>query len=89
MLYYPFPGYDNKDAAGNVIDASKNSGLSDTKIVKSDIFGNLSRELNFRSLTFTVDNLPDFRYFSIKLVGSGTDQAHPPRVQDFRVIALA
>ena len=89
MLYYPFPGYDNRDSAGNVVDVSKNSGLSDIKISKSDNFANLSRELNFRSLTFTVDNLPDFRYFSIKLVGSGTDQAHPPRVKDFRVIALA
>ena len=43
----------------------------------------------WKDYEFTIDNLPTFRYFSIKLVGTGTNQAQPPRVKNLRVLALA
>lgn len=88
-IYYPFPGYNNLDNLGNVIDIANNDGLSDIKIAKTDNLANLSENLEYKEYTFTTNNLTDFRYFSIKLVGSSTDMAHPPRIKDLRVIALA
>jgi len=88
-IYYPFPGYDNLDSLGNVIDIANNDGLSDIKIAKTDNLANLSQNLDYKEYTFTTNNLTDFRYFSIKLIGSSTDMAHPPRLKDLRVIALA
>jgi len=88
-VYYPFPGYSNLTNLGAIIDAANNDGLPDSKIAKSDNFKNLSPELEYKEYEFTVNNLPDFRYFSIKLVGSSQDQAHPPRLRELRVIALA
>ena len=77
-IYSPFPGY------SNLVD-----GSSDNELVKSDILGFSSNEITFKDYEYTVDNLPSFRYFSIKLVGSSTNQAFPPRLRDLRVIALA
>jgi len=88
-IYYPFPGYNNLDNLGNVLDIANNDGLSDIKVAKSDSLANLSENLEYKEYTFTTNNLTDFRYFSIKLVGSSSDMAHPPRVKDLRVIALA
>jgi hypothetical protein len=89
LVYYPFPGYTNLNSFNKVIDYSKNSGLSDTKVVKDDGIGFEGDKVNYKEFTFTVDNLPSFRYYSIKLVGTSTNQAYPPRVKDLRVIALA
>ena len=88
-IYYPFPGYNNLDSLGNIIDISNNNGLSDIKVEKTDNLNNLSEQLPYKEYTFTTNNLTEFRYFSIKLVGSSSDMAHPPRVKDLRVIALA
>lgn len=89
LVYYPFPGYDNLDVNGKVINSSKNSGLPDFRNPKEDKLGFTSNEISYKEYSFTVDNLPSFRYYSIKLVGTSTNQAYPPRVKDLRVIALA
>ena len=88
-IYYPFPGYNNLDSLGNVINTTNNDGLSDVKIAKTDNLANLSQNLDYKEYTFTTNNLTEFRYFSIKLIGASTDMAHPPRLKDLRVIALA
>jgi hypothetical protein len=88
-IYYPFPGWNNLDSLGNVINIANNDGLSDVKVTKTDNLANLSQNLNYKEYTFTTNNLTDFRYFSIKLIGSSSDMAHPPRLKDLRVIALA
>jgi len=88
-VYYPFPGYNNLTNVGSVLDLANNNGLPDTLIEKSDNFNNLSENLIYKEYEFTVNNLSDFKYFSVKLIGSSTDQAHPPRLREFRVIALA
>ena len=44
---------------------------------------------NFKEYTFTVDDLPEFRTYRIKLILTSTSQVHVPRVRNLRVIALA
>lgn len=89
FVYYPFPGYSNLTLSGEVIDPSNNDGTSDKFVQKVDILDQGNNEALFKDYEFTIDNLPSFRYFSIKLVGSSTNQAYPPRLKDLRVIALA
>lgn len=89
LIYYPFPGYNNLTSNGDIVDPSKNDGLPDKMISKTDVIGFDGDVLDFREYEFTIDNLPSFRYFGIKLVGTSTNQAYPPRVKDLRVIALA
>jgi len=88
-VYYPFPGYNNLDVNGNVIDISASDGLSDKKVVKTDVLSSNTNDVLFNDYTFTADDLPEFRYFSIKIIGSSTSQSNPPRIKDLRVIALA
>jgi hypothetical protein len=89
VVYYPFPGYSNRLISGEVIDISKSDGTSDTFVSKTDKVAFESSDIEFKDYEFTIDSLPPFRYFSIKLVGSSTNQAYPPRFRDLRVIALA
>lgn len=88
-LYYPFPGYSNLTSTGQVINFSNSDGTPDKKVPKTDVLGFASNELSFKDYEFTVNGLPNFRYFSIKLVGSSTNQVYPIRMRDLRVIALA
>lgn len=88
-IYYPFPGYGNIYEQGQAIDLEKSNGNPDYLIEKTDAVGFASEELVYRDYEFTIDNLPDFRYFSIKIIGTSTNEAYPPRVKDLRVLALA
>ena len=88
-IYYPFPGYSNRIESGQVIDPANNDGTSDTLVPKNDTLGFDSNEIAFKDYEFTIDNLESFRYFSIKLVGTSTNQSYPPRLRDLRVIATA
>jgi len=87
-IYYPFPGYSNQATDPDEFFAG-GDGTPDEKTPKSDIMKFESSELDFRDYEFTIANLPEFRYFSIKLIGAGTNQAFPPRLKDLRVISLA
>ena len=89
-IYYLFPGYSNVTTDGSrIISESLNDGTSDKKMIKTSNVGYKPSDLTYKDYEFTVSNLPSFRYFSIKMIGSGTNQAFPPRFSDFRVIALA
>lgn len=88
-IYYPFPGFANLNNLGQTINPSLNDGTSDAFVPKTDVLSSLEEPSLFKDYEFTVDNLPPFRYFSIKLVGSSTNQAYPPKLKDLRVIALA
>ena len=44
---------------------------------------------DFREHTFTIDELPSFNSYRIKLLLTSTNQANPPRIRNLRVIALA
>ena len=43
----------------------------------------------FREYEFTIDSLKEFDGFKIKIMMTGTNQATPPRVSEFRAIALS
>tara|TARA_B100000003_G_scaffold91492_1_gene82045 strand:- start:3864 stop:6329 length:2466 start_codon:yes stop_codon:yes gene_type:complete len=88
-LYYPFPGFSNLDINGKIIDFAKCDGSSDKRVPKTDVLSADSDVAPFRDYEFSIDNLPEFRYFTVKLVGTGTNQAYPPRLKDLRIIALA
>ena len=83
-----FPGYNNLTTDNNldgyfdIVDESKNSGLSDT-IVPSSL------ENQFLEYQYTAANVGPFVGFTIKIVMSGTRQDKYPRFKDLRAIALA
>jgi len=89
QIFYPFPGYANKTNLGQTIDDSLSDGTPDIKVPKSDVYAFRSAKLKFKDYEFSIDNLPEFKYFSIKFIGSSTNQAYPPRLKDLRVIAFA
>jgi hypothetical protein len=88
-IYYPFPGYSNLDSDGNIIDIKNNNGSPDKQIIKTDILSFNSSELPYREYEFTAENLPSFKIFSVKIIGTSKNQAYPPRFREFRAIALA
>ena len=87
-FYFPFPGYANIATDGTV-DVGNSDGSSDVNVPKTDVLGFSQEELIYRDYEYTVDDLESFRYFSIKIVGSSTNQSYPPRLRDLRIIALA
>ena len=44
---------------------------------------------NFKDFKFSVNNLPEFTSFQIKILFRGTNSSYPARIKDFRGIALA
>ena len=81
QLWQLFPGYDNLDANGQVINAAKNNGLPD-KFVPASV-----TEEDFKSYEFTANNLPQFNGFQIKIMMTGTNSSFVPQISDFRVIS--
>jgi len=83
MVYQLFPGYDNRDENGAVVNVKSNSGLPDAYVPPA------SNRADFREYEFTIDRLKEFDGFKIKIMMTGTNQATPPRVREFRAIALS
>lgn len=81
-IFVPFPGWDK-------INTSNNSGRPDKYVSPTSYLGFESNELSFSEHKFTVDNLPSFKTYRIKVVMSSTNQVYPPRFKNLRVIALA
>ena len=77
-----FPGFDNIDQNGKVINISNNSGRPDDEITPS-----VGSE--FKDYSFTSRELPPFTKFQIKIDMVGTDQAKPPFIKELRAIAVA
>ena len=77
-----FPGYDNMDVNGKIISAKSNSGLPDRNISPS-----LTNQ--FTEYEWSVNDLPQFSGFQVKVECISTNQADPIQVIDFRTIALA
>ena len=81
QLFELFPGFENLDSNGNVIDASKNNGKPDRRILSS------STEADYKEYEFNAKNLPQFNGFQIKIVMTGTNFAYVPKIRDLRAIA--
>ncbi len=88
-IFYPFPGFNNLNNLNQVIDISRSDGTSDRKVPKTDILSYGNEPNLFRDYEFTINNLETFRFFSIKIIGTSTNQSYPPRIKDLRVLALA
>lgn len=88
-IFTPFPGWNNLDEQGRIINFEDSSGLSDTFVSPSSSIGFTPPELEYKEYVFTADQLPSFRSFRIKLVMTSTNQVYVPRVRNLRVISLA
>jgi len=88
-IFVPFPGYTNLDYRGRIIDAQNNDGAPDSFVSKSQILDFESNQLDYKENVFTVNELPSFKFYRIKIVATGTNQAYPPRFKELRTIALA
>ncbi len=83
-----FPGYTNLvdtdgDGFGDrVVDPSKNNGLPNKKVRASAFNEVLEYE-------YSINSLPEFSGFQIKVIFSGTNEARAPFLKDIRTIALA
>ena len=81
QLYELFPGFDNLDNLGRVIDPAKNNGKPDRRILSS------ATSTDYKEYEFNVKNLPQFNGFQIKIIMSGTNFAYVPKIRDLRAIA--
>ena len=72
-----FPGFDNPERV-----IADNSGRPDDNVTPS-----VGSE--FKDYEFSIDELPPFTKFQIKIDMIGTNQAEPPFIKDLRAIALA
>lgn len=88
-IFVPFPGYQNINVYGNVINPSINNGQSSSLVPKVDEYAYEPSGELFKEYKFTIDNLQPFKFFRIKLIGTSTNQAFVPVIKNFRVIALA
>jgi hypothetical protein len=79
-----FPGYSNYRVDGQgirrIIDESLNDGSSDRKVDQTS-------DRSFKDYEYTVEDLPEFDAFSIKIVMASENQATPPLVKQLRAIA--
>jgi len=87
-IFTPFPGFNNLDNRGKVINAQDSDGQSDKFVPKINQYSFIETA-NFSDYTYTADNLPAFRYYRIKLLLTGNSQVYVPRIKDLRVMALA
>ena len=88
-IFTPFPGYLNLNTRGQVIDPENNNGESDSYVVKSNSLVFEASQADFREYVFSIENLPSFRTYRIKLNLTSKTQCYVPRIKDLRVIALA
>ena len=87
--FSPFPGYTNINSRGEVIAPQNNNGEPDTRIIKSTTLTQKSELVDYREYTFSIDDLPSFKTYRIKLNLTSNNQCFVPRIKDLRVIALA
>ncbi len=88
-IFIPFPGWDNLDSKGQIISSSNSNGKPDVYIPQSSSLGFASPSLEFKEYKFTINDLPSFNSYRIKIILTSTNQAYPPRIRDLKVIALA
>jgi hypothetical protein len=88
-IFEPFPGYENLDSRGQIINVQDNNGHPDVFVPPESSTGFSPATVPFKEYTFTADQLPAFRSYRIKIIMTSTNQVYVPRLKDLRVIALA
>ena len=54
---------------------------------ENTISGIVEKQTAYQDLEYTVDNLPEYSSFAIKIVMKGVDPAYVPKIQDIRAVA--
>ena len=86
-IFELFPGFNNLNNLIEVINPELSDGRPD-KFTEKNPF--LDFEDNqFTEYEFTMNNLPSFNYYRIKLIMTSTNQSYVPKLKDIRSIALA
>ena len=98
-IFVPSPGYKNiidqgfsgraGQVLGQVIDPAKNDGLSDTFVAPTNEESFNPTDLVYNPYEFTIDNLPSFKSYRIKIVATSSSQVYVPQIKGLRVIAMA
>jgi hypothetical protein len=88
-VFVPFPGTGNFQINGAVLSFDNSDGSTDVATPKTDDHNPNAPISLYRELKFSIDNLPSFSSFRIKLIGTSTNQAHPPYIKNFRALGLA
>ena len=88
-IFTPFPGYTNLNGRGQIISKEDSNGLPDAFVPKSNREAFNPLDVEFKDYNFTIDSLPSFKAYQIKLIFTSTDQVYVPQMKDLRVIALA
>jgi hypothetical protein len=86
-IFELFPGFNNLNNLTEVINPQLSDGRPDRFVEKVPILDFESS--NFSEYEFTINNLPSFNYYRIKLILTSTNQSYVPKLKDIRVIALA
>jgi hypothetical protein len=86
-IFELFPGFNNLNNLVEVIDPELSNGTPDKFVEKDSILDFESN--NFSEYEFTMNNLPSFNYYRIKLIMTSTNQSYVPKLKDIRAIALA
>ena len=88
-IFVPFPGFGNFQSNGAIASNGASNGAPDINVPKVDVFSPKPALGLYREYKFTVDQLPSFKSFRIKLIGTSTNQATVPMIRNFRAISLA
>ena len=88
-VYRPFPGFNNLNERGEIIDKADNDGRPDVFVAPTNNELVVPNDNDFKERVFTMNDLPSFRHYRIKLVLTSSSQVYVPRVRDLRVLALA
>ena len=92
VIFTPFPGYTNLDtgrSSGRMKALADSTGTPDIELKKNSFYDYNPGPRSFKEIEWTIDELPSFKIFRIKLIMTSTNQALPPVIQDLRAIALA
>ena len=89
VIFVPFPGFGNFNPNGTVLSQGNSNGTPDVNVPKVDVFVPNPNISLYREYKFSVDQLPSFRSFRIKVIGTSTNQATVPMIRNFRAISLA
>ncbi len=92
VIFTPFPGYSNLDTGrsdGRMKALGDSDGTPDVELKKNSFYDFVPGPRSFKEIEWTIDELPSFKIFRVKVIMTSTNQALAPVVQDLRCIALA
>ena len=77
LVFIPFPGTDNFQPNGSVLNLANSNGSTDVVTPKTDDHNPLAPYSLYRELKWSIDDLTPFSSFRIKLIGTTTNQHIP------------